>query len=201
MAKKVFFSFHYDDVKSFRANVVRNHWVLKEKQDGAGYFDNSIWENAKKTNSLALKRLINSELTGTSVTCILIGTYTYQRPWVRYEIFRSIYKCNNLLGVHINSIKDKDGKTKNLGLNPFNYTGVQFNLDGTRYAFITRESVTGSWDYWEEIDSTRFHINDYFPQNYAKQNAGKKVSLSNFFLVYDWVSDNGYNNFKEWVNK
>lgn len=29
MAKKVFFSFHYQDVVEFRANVVRKHWVLK----------------------------------------------------------------------------------------------------------------------------------------------------------------------------
>lgn len=92
MAKKVFFSFHYQDVIDFRANVVRQHWVTKTNQEEAGFIDKSIWEDAQKTSSLALKRLINSELTGTSNTCVLVGTNTYQRPWVRYEIFRSIYK-------------------------------------------------------------------------------------------------------------
>ena len=43
MAKNVFFSFHYQDVIDFRANVVRNHWVVSEKQSAAGYFDKSIW--------------------------------------------------------------------------------------------------------------------------------------------------------------
>ena len=47
MARKVFFSFHYDDVVSFRANVVRQHGFFKGNQE-AGFWDNSIWEEAKK---------------------------------------------------------------------------------------------------------------------------------------------------------
>lgn len=47
MAKRVFFSFHYQDVIDFRANVVRNHWVTKDREE-AGYFDASIWEEAQK---------------------------------------------------------------------------------------------------------------------------------------------------------
>jgi len=88
MAKRVFFSFHHDDVKSFRANVVRQHWVTKPNRDVAGFFDASIWEKAKKEGSTALKRMINSGLKNTSNTCVLIGTGTYKRPWVRYEIFK-----------------------------------------------------------------------------------------------------------------
>ena len=61
MAKRVFFSFHYQDVIDFRANVVRNHWLTKSDREDAGFFDASIWETAKRTSSLALKRLINSE--------------------------------------------------------------------------------------------------------------------------------------------
>ena len=200
MAKKVFFSFHYQDVIDFRANVVRNHWIIKEKNDGAGYFDKSIWEEAQRTSRLALKKLINSELIGTSVSCVLIGTNTYQLPWVRYEIFRSIYKCNKLIGVHINSIKGKDSKTKSLGLNPFNYTGIYFNADGSKYAFITRESISGNWTYWEEIESQKFHINDYFSKKYAKDNAERAIPLTTFFSTYDWIADDGYNNFKTWVD-
>lgn len=130
----------------------------------------------------------------------MIGTNTYQRPWVRYEIFRSIYKCNKLIGVHINSIKGKDSKTKSLGLNPFNYTGIYFNEEGSKYAFITRESINGNWTYWEEIESQRFHINDYFSKKYAKDNAERAIPLTTFFSTYDWIADDGYNNFKTWVD-
>ena len=50
MAKRVFFSFHYQDVIDFRANVVRNHWITKSDREDAGFFDASIWETAKKTS-------------------------------------------------------------------------------------------------------------------------------------------------------
>jgi hypothetical protein len=35
MAKRVFFSFHYQDVIDFRANVVRNHWLTKKDRKDA----------------------------------------------------------------------------------------------------------------------------------------------------------------------
>jgi len=104
MAKRVFFSFHYEDVKTFRANVVRNHAVTKQSGQDAGFFDASIWEDAKRHGDLSVKRLINSNLEGTSVTCALIGTDTWQRRWVKYEILKSYDRGNNLFGVHINSI-------------------------------------------------------------------------------------------------
>jgi hypothetical protein len=121
MAKRVFFSFHYQDVIDFRANVVRQHWVTKPDRDAAGFFDASIWESAKRTGTIAVKRLVNSELDGTSVTCVLIGSETYARPWVRYEILKSFRKGNSLLGVHVNTIKGRDQRVKTKGPNPLEY--------------------------------------------------------------------------------
>lgn len=83
MAKRVFFSFHYQDVIDFRANTVRNHWLTKADREAAGFFDASIWETAKKTGDAALKRLINGALKNTSVTCVLIGSQTFNRRWSR----------------------------------------------------------------------------------------------------------------------
>ena len=95
MAKRVFFSFHYQDVIDFRANVVRKHNVTKD--GNGGFFDASIWESAKKTGDIALKRLINGELENTSVTVVLIGSQTYARRWVHYEIMKSIERGNAVL--------------------------------------------------------------------------------------------------------
>ena len=53
MAKKVYFAFHYQDVIDFRANVVRKHNFTKGVE-GAGYYDYSIWEEAKKRVLLRL---------------------------------------------------------------------------------------------------------------------------------------------------
>ena len=192
MAKRVFSSFHYQDVIDFRANVVRQHKLTKD--DSAGYFDASIWEKAKKTGSLALKRLINDALKNTSVTCVLIGSETYNRRWVKYEIFRSIYKGNNLIGIHINNIAGKDGQTKSKGTNPFDYLAVEISGDGRQYAFLEFENQ--EWKYWEEIESTRWFSNDYFD----KRLSGTCKQLSAFFPVYDWINDNGYKNFSKWID-
>lgn len=77
MAKRVFFSFYYQDVIDFRADVVRQHWRMKPDREDAGFFGASIWGNAKLSGSIGIKRVINAGLEGTSVTCVLVGSETY----------------------------------------------------------------------------------------------------------------------------
>lgn len=103
MARKVFFSFHYDDVT--RANVVRNSDVVTRKYEKAArFYDKSLWEEAKKQGAQAIKRMINGGLDGSSVTCVLIGQETWCRPWVRYEILKSMARGNGILGVQIHDV-------------------------------------------------------------------------------------------------
>ena len=188
MAKRVFFSFHYQDVIDFRANVVRNHKTTKHT--GAGYFDASIWENAKRTSDLALKRLINGELQNTSVTCVLVGTDTFQRRWVDYEIMRSLSKSNKIIAIHINSIKGKDGKTKTKGNNPLYYLGYSFTSDGKK---LRLHDYRG--DKW--VDYTD---HDGWSVNQVDESRRNKIyRLSTHFPIYDWVDDDGYNNFADWI--
>lgn len=104
MARRVYFAFHYRDVASFRANVVRNSWVTKPDRDEAGFFDASLWEEAKKKDDDAIKRMINNALEGTSVTVVLIGAETSGRKWVKYEIKKSHERGNGLLGIYIYTI-------------------------------------------------------------------------------------------------
>ncbi|MDA2550188.1 TIR domain-containing protein [Bacillus cereus] len=81
---------------------------------------------------MALKRLINGGLNNTSVTCVLIGSQTFNRRWVRYEIMKSIEKGNKIIGIHINRFKDKKGNIKSKGPNPFDYLGYQYSEDSKR---------------------------------------------------------------------
>ena len=150
MAKKVFFSFHYQDVIDFRANVVRNHWLTKPDRQSAGFFDSSIWEDAKKTSDLALKRLINSGLKNTSNTCILVGSETFNRRWVSYEIMKSLEVGNHIFCVHINSIKGKDQKTKPLGENPLYYLGVSFSDDGKKVNL--HDFINNKWIKYPDLE-------------------------------------------------
>ena len=116
LARRVFFSFHYErDI--WRANVVRNSWVTQDRE-AAGFFDASLWEEAKRKGDEAIKRMIDAALVGTSVTAVLIGKETANRTYVKYEIDKSIDRGNGLLGVRINQIGDRSGITDDPGPNP-----------------------------------------------------------------------------------
>lgn len=117
MARRVFFSFHYGrDV--WRANVVRNSWVTKPDRVSAGFFDAGLWEEAKQKGDVAIRKLIDDALIGTTVTAVLIGQYTSSRRYVAYEIEQSIKRGNGLLGVHIERIENSKGETDSGGSNP-----------------------------------------------------------------------------------
>lgn len=114
MARRVFFSFHYErDI--WRANVVRKSWVTKPDREAAGFWDASLWEKAKKKGDEAIRRMINKGLEGTSVTVVLIGAKTSGRKWVKYEIKKSHEEGKGLLGVYIHNIEDKDERTDKKG--------------------------------------------------------------------------------------
>jgi hypothetical protein len=104
MARRVFFSFHYQN-DIFRVNVVRKSGVVVGSS-AAGFQDASLWEKTKKRGPAAVRRLIDRGLEGTSVTCVLIGQKTANRKYVAYEIEQSVKKGNGLLGIHINDIPD-----------------------------------------------------------------------------------------------
>ena len=107
--RKVFFSFKYQQDVS-RAMVVRNSWVTQGKE-AAGFIDSSDFEKVKKQGDNAIKRWIDRQLEGTSVTVVLVGEKTCSSRWVKYEIEASKKKGNGLLGIDISKIKDLDGNT------------------------------------------------------------------------------------------
>lgn len=113
MARRVFFSFHYErDI--WRVNVVRNSGVV-EGVSAVGFHDASLWEEVKRRGDPAVKKLIHAGLEGTSVTVVLIGVETANRYYVSYEIEQSIARGNGIIGIRINNIRDKDGSTDSPG--------------------------------------------------------------------------------------
>ncbi len=127
MARKVFFSFKYKDVS--RAMVVRNSWVTQGKQ-AAGFVDAADFEKIKRQGDQAIKRWIDSQLNGTSVTVVLVGQHTCSSRWVKYEIEKSIEIGNGLLGIDISKIKDLQGNTsERCGEIPKGYKFYLWNKD------------------------------------------------------------------------
>jgi len=132
MARRVFFSFHYErDI--WRASQIRNSWVTKLDRESAGFWDAASWEELKNNKSL-IKRWIDDQLTGTSVTVVLIGAETSNRDYVKYELEQSWKNGNGILGIYIHQMKDKDGKTDKKGNDTFGPIFTRPN-DNKKYFF------------------------------------------------------------------
>lgn len=191
MARSVYFSFHYQDVIDFRANVVRNSG--KFRKSGDVFRDSSIWEEAQEKRVKKIKLIIDEELKGSGVTCVLIGSETYSRRWVRYEIMKSFEMKKGQVGVGINWIKDKNGNTKLWrGENPFSYLKIKINRDGELIDLF--EYKDNSWTTYKDlpqIKNTHFKARDF----------GREFTLSDFYNRYSWDWDNGNKNFTNWVEE
>lgn len=116
MSRKTFFSFHFER-DSWRAGQVRNSGLFKGNE--AGFIDKADWEEVKRKGDQAIKKWIDDQLYGTSVTVVLIGNETAERKYVGYEIEQSAKRGNGLIGVYIHGVKDVNGKTDIKGKNPF----------------------------------------------------------------------------------
>jgi hypothetical protein len=128
MARRVFFSFHHGrDV--WRAGQVRNSWVTQDRES-AGFWDAAAWEEVQKKDKAVIEKWIDEQMKGTSVTVVLIGAETSERPHVGYEIVQSHTKSNGLLGIYIHNMKDANSKTDTKGKNPF--ANWQIEKDGKK---------------------------------------------------------------------
>ena len=153
MARKTFFSFHYkNDV--WRANQVRNSWVTKDSNEAAGFVDAADFEKVEREGEDAIKKWIDKQLTGTSVTVVLIGTDTSNRPYVKYELQKSYAKGNGMLGIYIHKQKDQYGNTSTKGSNQFGEIGkdvngkaVYFSTDYPCYDWVDDDGYNnmGKW--------------------------------------------------------
>ena len=133
MARKIFFSFHYER-DAWRAGQVRNCNVVAS-EDQYGFIDAVDWESVKKKGDTAIKGWIDDQLKNTSVTIVLIGAETASREWVQHEILKSWNRGNGVVGIRIHNIKDQDQKTDVAGRNPFD----DFKLpDGTPLSSVCK---------------------------------------------------------------
>ena len=141
MARRVFFSFHYDN-DCRRAAQVRNSNVIQRNLiESPGFIDAVKWEEVKRQGPEAIKRWIRHQMEGTSVTVVLIGSQTVDsngkvRPWIKFEIDESLKRKNGLLGVYIHNCNDPINGRDSKGKNPFEhlYFAGTNTLLSTKYA-------------------------------------------------------------------
>ena len=200
--RKVFFSFHYNDI--MRVNNVRLSQEFKSSESSSGgrsiegFYDNSLWESKRLSGPDALKQLIRDGVHNTSVVCVLAGAETYARRWVRYEIARSVIDSKGLLTVHINSIPNHQPphQPHPLGPNPTAFMGVAQRDDGT-YRLCERNYVDGAWKWvWYSDYVSGVPIPMYIGASVRKG----VIPLSAWTSEYDW-KQGGYNSIGSWIDR
>lgn len=190
MARRTFFSFHYKP-DSWRAWNVRNSWVVTGEKESRGFFDSSVFEASKKEGDENLKRFLREGLDNTSVTCVLSGTDTWTRRWVRYEIARSVTKGNGLLTVDIHGVKNSDQRTSEKGPNPLDAMGL-YRTD--RGVFLAEWS-SGKWIGYKDYTLA-------IPEKDLWFDAPKTttvVPLSRHCMRYDYTAQDGRKNLGGWI--
>jgi hypothetical protein len=121
--RKIFYSFHFDN-DVMRVQQVRNMGVV----EGNTPVSPNTWEEVKKKGNAAIETWIDDNMKGKSCVIVLIGTDTYKRPWVKYEIQKAWKDGKGLVGVHIHNINCPNNGTCSKGTNPFD--SIKFTLNG-----------------------------------------------------------------------
>jgi hypothetical protein len=205
--RKAFFSFHYDDI--MRVNVVRNAWKIDHPDNALmrSFYDSSLWESRKLEGDDAVKRLIREGVEYTSAVCVLIGSETWLRRWVKYEIARAVIDGRGLLGVHLNSIRHHQTQTPHTrGYNPFEFMAVgkvqQGILSAPKYFLFEKVAVpNGIAGYKFEWHRYGDYTNSVpLPAWLADPQPGYVTPLSHNTIVYDYIADNGHQNIGRWID-
>lgn len=205
--RKVFYSFHYDDV--MRVNVVRKAWEFVDpgKTEALGFYDSSLWESKKLTGPDAVKDLIRDGVQGTSAVCVLIGSQTFTRRWVRYEIARAVIDGRGLLAVHLNSIRHHTTRTAHEhGYNPFAMLAITKVQDGAlsiptyrlveNNYYVVNGVGTYKWEWYKDYT----HAVDK-PKWLADPAPGTSVRLdSGGTPTYDYIANDGHHQIGTWIN-
>jgi hypothetical protein len=175
MARKTFFSFHYER-DAWRAANVRNSGVLSS-DDEYGFIDAADWEKIEREGDAAIKRWIQDQLKNTTVTVVLIGTETASREWVRYEIRESWKRGNAIVGVRIHGIKDPDSKTDNFGVNPLDVVkfegGTTLSTVCKTYDWVADQGRENLGEWLEEAVQAREDVNG---ENIIEQEPKKSIA-------------------------
>jgi len=203
--RKVYFAFHYDDV--MRVNNVRNSWKIDHPDSllNRSFYDSSLWESAKTQGDDAVKKLIREGVEQTSVVCVLVGTYTWSRQWVKYEIARSIIDGRGLLAVHINGLNHHERRTPDaLGYNPLLLLGVGRNQSGQLILFERREVILNALSgqrEWQWLPYEDYTLAVPLPRYLAEPDRGYIRLLSGGATEYNFATDNGHKNLGSWVDQ
>ncbi len=202
--RKAFFSFHFDDL--MRVNNVRKSWQIEHRDRVfmRNFYDRSLWESKKLESDEALKALIRQGMTHASAVCVLVGSGTYARRWVRYEIARSVIERKGLLAVHVNGLNHIARRCPDpLGPNPLSFMGIyqandgRFLLAEKRFIPSPRGECIWQWQRYRDY-SQAVQLPRYFA---ASPDIDRVVPLSAYVDEYDYVAQVGHKQIGQWIDR
>ncbi len=116
MARKVFYSFHFDN----------DHWRVSQVKEmgsleGNAELAKNDWEAVKRGGAPAIERWINDQMLGKSCAVVLVGAETAERPWVKYEIKKAWEEKKGVVGIRIHRLLNnaRPPQASYAGNNPF----------------------------------------------------------------------------------
>jgi hypothetical protein len=199
--RKAFFSFSFADI--MRVNVVRNAWKVGHPDSlvgGRSFYDSSLWERRQLEDPETVKRLIREGVGYTSAVCVLVGTETALRRWVRYEIARAVIDNRGLLAVHLNGIRHHKLLIPHArGPNPLASMAVgkvqpdSWLLPPAYYLFeYTQQGWARYRDYTNPV-SLPAYLSDPSP--------GYVMPLSTGTAEWDYIGNDGSKNIGLWIDR
>jgi hypothetical protein len=197
--RKVYFSFHFDDI--MRVNNVRQAWKIDhpDAPQMRSFYDSSLWESRRLDSPESVKALIRDGVEHTSAICVLVGTETWSRPWVRYEIARAVIDGRGLLAVHLNNLCHHVTRLHDLlGRNPLEYMAVG-KVQPTAWSIPQYYLFEWNGQGWARYQNYTFSVT--FPCYLADPAAGYVTQLSGGTSVYDYVKQVGHKNIGAWIDQ
>ena len=131
MARRVFFSFHFDN-DYWRTQQVRNIGAV----EGQALCTPNAWEEVKRKGDAAIKKWIDDNMHGKSCTVVLVGSQTANRPWVRHEIIKAWNDGKGVLGIRVDKLLDSNSRAAAPGANPFD--AISFGNTGRKLSSIVQ---------------------------------------------------------------
>ncbi|MGG5887526.1 TIR domain-containing protein [Falsiroseomonas sp. HC035] len=113
MARRVFFSFHFDG-DFWRTQQVRNMGSL----EGQSLCTANAWEEVKRKGDAAIERWIDDNMHGKSCVITLVGAQTASRPWVIHELSKGWNDGKGVLAIRVDRLLDSKGQSSMAGPNP-----------------------------------------------------------------------------------
>jgi hypothetical protein len=148
MARRVFYSFHYDSDRE-RVAQVRNMGVV----EGSPIASDNDWEAIKRGGERAIQAWIDNQMKNTSCCIVLIGASTAGRKWVNYEIDNAWRQGKGVVGVHIYELKNLRGEKASKGANPLDYVLTSTGMRVSAYAKTYDPPYTDSKAVYAHISS------------------------------------------------